>query len=720
MSNALKNEKSPYLLQHAENPVDWLPWGEEAFARARRENKPIFLSVGYSTCHWCHVMERESFENENTAQLMNQHFINVKVDREERPDVDRLYMTFVQAATGQGGWPMSVFLTPDLKPFFGGTYFPPRDAYGRPGFPTLLQGLAHAWDTDRERVQTSADSAQQMLQDYAAIQPTAQPTSERELDWKRVCDSAYQAFASEFDRRLGGFGSAPKFPRPVTHDFLHRYAFARYGSHTPQALGMSALTLRAMTTGGMNDQLGGGYHRYSVDEKWIVPHFEKMLYDQAQIVVALLEMFQLSGESSHADAVHLTLRYVLRDLTHPQGGFFAAEDADSYVPGEENTQAHKEEGAFYVWTEAEIDALLSEDPNTRHMFKRFYGVQPNGNAPRSGDPHGEFDGKNILYQAASLDQLRDEFALSPDNVSMHLQAAKETLFAARQHRPRPHRDEKVIVAWNGLMISAFARAAQVLNAPEYLRAAQKAASFLRRELWDAQSQTLRRHFKDGASGVAAFADDYACLAEGLLDLYEADFDVVHLDWAHALMNTLRRDFYDFEHGGFFGSPSGADVSVRFKDDYDGAEPSANSVAARVALRLSELLDASEWREVAQNTLQFFAPRLQMAPHAMPALLGVALRLETPPLHVVIVGDPNAPDTRALLQEFHAHFLPFRSLIVTQPDAVAARFPFTRGINQRDNAATAYVCRDFACRAPVNTPQALREQLEAFNESAHQI
>jgi uncharacterized protein YyaL (SSP411 family) len=700
MPNKLAEEKSPYLLQHAHNPVDWLPWGEDAFALARKLDRPIFLSIGYSTCHWCHVMERESFENEETARLMNEYFVNIKVDREERPDVDRLYMTFVQATTGSGGWPLSVFLTPDLKPFFGGTYFPPREGYGRIGFPALLQRIADAWKNDRKSVLESGESVINALQRYAALEGRSTPG---DADWARFIEDCAQHYKASYDARRGGFGEAPKFPRPVTHDFLHRY-FLQCDDR--DALQMSEQTLIAMGNGGMNDQLGGGFHRYAVDAQWIVSHFEKMLYDQAQLVVSYLEMYQLTRDEYFASIARSTLDYVLRDMTHSEGGFFAAEDADSYA---REGDAHKEEGAFYVWTQGEIEEILGGE--RAPIFCEYFGVQQGGNAPPDGDPHGEFRGKNILYRAKSLVEVAQKFFMAPEDVAGVLEACRAELFAAREKRPRPHRDEKIIVAWNGLMISAFARAAQVLDEPRYLEAAERAAGFIERHLWDESTASLRRHYKDGATDVPAFAEDYAFLMRGLLDLYEASFDSTYLQWAEKLYATLERDFGDEASGGYFSSAPDPKVLLRFKEDYDGAEPSANSVAAENLVRLWQLTDRDEFRERAEAVFGAFSARISQVPAAMPFLLSARMRLEAPPLHVVIIGEKNADDTRQLLRVVREPFLPDKVLVLLSDESREETPKFMARMKRIGGRATAYVCRDFVCRQPTNDPEELRAQLK---------
>jgi uncharacterized protein YyaL (SSP411 family) len=705
-TNALIHEKSPYLLQHAHNPVDWLPWNEAAFARAREENKPIFLSIGYSTCHWCHVMERESFEDANIAASMNDNFINIKVDREERPDVDRVYMTFVQATNnGQGGWPMSVFLTPDLKPFFGGTYFPPRDAYGRPGFPSLCEHIADAWRNDRESIERSGTQVVEALQSIAQVEA---PTGN--VDWNAVLQGCYQQFLQQYDARWGGFGNAPKFPRPVTHDFLHRF---HHLTQDEAALKMSTRTLQAMADGGMNDQLGGGFHRYSVDEVWIVSHFEKMLYDQSQLVLAYLEAFQLTGKQYFAHMAQSTLDYVLRDMTHgnaeARGAFYSAEDADSFA---HESDAHKEEGAFYVWTQQELQSNLGAENAAIFAFR--FGVQPKGNAPPQGDPHGEFKGKNILFLARSLEATADKCGKTSEETQILLQECAQQLFHVRNQRPRPHRDDKIIVAWNGLMISAFAQAGAILQNENYLKAAREAAHFIRAELFDAEQSTLRRHWKDGAADVAAFADDYAALSRGLIDLYEATGETAWLIWAEQLVETLNREFWDETEGGYFNSAPDPHVLIRTKEDYDGAEPSANSLATLNNLRLANLLERDDLRQKGEQTLQLFGTRLQQNPSSMPEMLCAQMMLQTPPQHIVIVGKPDDADTKVLLSAIWKTFAPFKNLILlsnqTRP-FWEKHLPFVAAMQQIDGKATAYVCRNFACQKPTNNVEVLRRELE---------
>ncbi|HEY2567866.1 MAG TPA: thioredoxin domain-containing protein, partial [Candidatus Udaeobacter sp.] len=583
--NRLAREKSPYLLQHAHNPVDWYPWGEEAFAKARSENKPIFLSVGYSTCHWCHVMAHESFENEEIAAIMNREFVNIKVDREERPDVDRVYMTFVQATTGGGGWPMSVWLTPDLKPFVGGTYFPPQERYGQPAFKSVLERLATAWKENHDKIVEQGGKVVDALRESQSAGKV-----EGKVD-AAVLETAYRQIDRSYDPKEGGFGNAPKFPRPVTLNFLTRfYARDPKSESGKHALEMALLTLRKMAGGGMHDHIGGGFHRYSVDRYWHVPHFEKMLYDQAQLAVAYLDAFQITRDRQYESVARDILEYVARDMTSKEGGFFSAEDADSPVGAAGADRGHPEtaEGAFYIWTKKEIDDALGDAAD---IFDFHYGVQAHGNAPDGSDPQGEFRDKNILIERHTISETAENFHKTEDEIRKLLAQSRAKLLSIRASRSRPHLDDKVIAAWNGLMISAYARGARVLDEPRYLEIATRAAKFLRTNLYEEKSKLLYRNYRGGRSDIQGFADDYAFVIQGFLDLYEASFDVEWLKLAAQLQETQDRLFFDEKSGGYF-SISGKDESVflRMKDDNDGAEPAASSIAALNLFRLSQFRD----------------------------------------------------------------------------------------------------------------------------------
>ncbi len=700
--NRLIHEKSPYLLMHAHNPVDWYPWGEEAFERARRESKPIFLSVGYSTCHWCHVMERESFENPEIAALLNQHFVSIKVDREERPDVDRVYMTFVQASTGSGGWPMSVFLTPDLKPFFGGTYWPPEDRYGRPGFGRILKSVAETWQKEPERVVHHAGEVTEYLaQAVAARAPSGGLLSASALD------AAYRQIKSNYDPASGGFGGAPKFPRPVVFNFLLR-TYARGGE--PDALAMTLHTLRRMAAGGVHDHLGGGFHRYSVDAEWRVPHFEKMLYDQAQLAVSYVEAFQITHDAFFAATARDILDYVLRDLGGPEGGFYAAEDADSLI---EEGKPERGEGAFYVWTAEEVERILG--PETAEVFNFCYGVEPHGNV--RDDPQGEFRGKNILFVARTPEEAVRRFGRPAIEIEAALREARVKLFEARRRRPRPSLDDKILTSWNGLMLSALARAAQGLDEPKYLSAAENAAAFVRAKLYDEKTGTLRRRYRAGEAAIHGFLEDYALLIQGLLDLYEASFDLAHLHWAARLEEKQDELFWDEKGGGYFSTASeSSDMLIRMRDSYDGAEPSGNSVAALNLLRLARMTGREEWRARAERTLAAFAPQLEQAPETLPQMAVALAFALSKPCEIILVGDRDSAEGQSLLREIHSRFIPNKILLgVNGPEErreLSQWLPFVENLTPLDMKATAYVCENYVCHLPTSDPEELARRLEA--------
>ena len=704
-TNRLAREKSPYLLQHAQNPVDWFPWSEEAFAKAREENKPIFLSIGYSTCHWCHVMAHESFESEEVAAIMNREFVNIKVDREERPDIDRVYMTFVQATTGGGGWPMSVWLTPDLKPFVGGTYFPPEDRYGQPAFSKVLDRIATAWKQNHAKIAEQGD------QIISALKQAASGGGEAPQLGPETLEAACQQIARSYDAHEGGFSIAPKFPRPVTLNFLARmYARDPESASGKHALEMGLFTLRKMAAGGMHDHIGGGFHRYSVDAFWHVPHFEKMLYDQAQLAVSYLEAFQITREPRFEEVARDILDYVRRDLTDKEGGFYSAEDADSPVPGGNAIR----EGAFYVWSKQEIDAALGSSAS---IFNHHYGVGPEGNVPAGADPHGEFTGKNILIEVRTTADTAKHFQKTEAEVRDILAKSGRSLLALRQKRPRPHLDDKIITAWNGLMISAYARGAQVLNDPSYLTMAMRAATFVRNQLYDEGKKELVRNYREGRSRVGAFADDYAFVIQGLLDLYEACFDVNWLRFAGELQETQDRLFFDDERGGYFsGTGLDATILLRMKEDNDSAEPAASSVAALSLLRLSQFRNEPSWRERAEKTIQAFSPQIGHFPSAMPQML-VALDFSlNPPRQIVIAGKRDMNESWALLTEIYRHFVPNKILILADggdgQNYLEERIESIRDMKPIDGKPAAYVCQNFACQAPVSSPEALRKLFES--------
>jgi uncharacterized protein YyaL (SSP411 family) len=663
MPNRLSESLSPYLLQHAHNPVDWHPWGEEALTKAKAEQKPIFLSIGYSACHWCHVMERESFETPAVAEVLNAHFVSIKVDREERPDLDDIYMDAVQTLTGRGGWPMSVWLTPELEPFYGGTYFPPEPRGGMPGFIPLLKRIAGLWGEDRAGVVKQAGELAAELRRQAEVE------SGDELPDHAVADAALAQLRRGFDARWGGFGPAPKFPQQLAVELLLTRG-------TAEDRAMAIRTLDAMWEGGMYDHLGGGFARYSVDGQWLVPHFEKMLYDNAQLARCYLMAFQATGEERYAQVARETLDYLLRDLRDPSGGFHSSEDADS----------EGEEGKFYVFTKAEVGEALGQTDGER--FCAAYGISAGGNFEH---------GRSVVHrysaaEGAHLPKAEDR-------------ALREQLRLWRDRRVRPAKDDKVLAAWNGLALSALARGYQVLGDPRYLEAAEACAGFLQRELW--QGGRLLRVWRQGRAHTAGFLEDDAAVIEGLVDLYEAGFNPHWLRWAEQLAEGLLVRFHDPVEGGFFSTEAGqADLIFRQKPGFDNALPSGNTLAARALLRLSRHLERVDFRAAAEGTLRCFGPWLNRAPRAFLGMLGLLDLVLRESLTVAVAGDPADPEVRGLLQEVHRRFLPGRVLSVS-PDQ---RLPLHEGRLRGPAGPLAFVCRGQTCAAPVDTAVALAELL----------
>ena len=713
--NRLIHEKSPYLLQHAYNPVDWYPWGEAALEKARQEDKPILLSIGYSTCHWCHVMESESFMNSDIAELMNTHFICIKVDREERPDLDIIYMTAVSAITGSGGWPLNVFLTPDLKPFYGGTYFPPEPRQGSFAWPDLLRLIAVGWKDPDQREKFQSFSQKLHGEIAKALTWTSGDAS---ID-SNLLHTALERFSSRFDKSLGGFSPAPKFPSPSIQSFLFAYEFyhrniVEENKEIIPAREMGDFTLRAMANGGIYDQLGGGFHRYSTDAKWHVPHFEKMLYDNAQLLKNYLDVYLITRDRFFEEIAGETADYVLRDMTHPDGGFYSAEDADSLPAETRSNKGHekKVEGAFYVWTKKEIHALLGTPAGEIFSFR--YGVKAEGNA--ENDPFDEFKGKNILFVAHSIDKVADHFNLSNEDIETSLTQSKRKLFAARVKRPLPHLDDKILTSWNGLMISSLSRAYQVLGEDRYLETAKKAAEFVRKNLYDPKTRQLFRRWRNGERKIAGMADDYAFLTQGLVDLYEADFDPDWLEWALELMDAQIELFYDTENGGFFMTRKGHDekIDLRVKEDADSVIPSATSVAALNLLRLARFGDSRGYSTVAEGTLKSVSERIGSHPDSAPELLVALITSRVKPIEVVIAGDRSTEDTRAMLTAVNSLFIPGKMVVLVDNDVsrkrLARHLPFIASVKKIESTATAYVCTDNTCKPPVTDPEAVKKLL----------
>jgi uncharacterized protein YyaL (SSP411 family) len=699
-TNHLVHEKSPYLLLHAHNPVDWYPWGEEAFAKSRRENKPIFLSVGYYTCHWCHVMERESYSNPHIAAIVNRDFIAIKVDREERPDVDGVYIRFLEATTGGAGWPMNIFLTPDLRPFFGGTYFPPADRGSFPGLPSVLTNIAAAWQKDHDTILLTANSLTRQLGAYSSGKvATVEPSS---------LETAYNEMRGDYDATNGGFGRAPKFPRPVALEYLMRYSLR---TQNKDALDMTLHTLDAMQNGGMHDQLGGGFHRYATDSAWRIPHFEKMLYDQSQLALAYLHAFQITHNHAYAATTRDTLDFVLREMRSPGGGFYSALDADSPWPG--NSQ-QSGEGAYYVWSAAQVKELLGSA--NAPAFQYRYGVRPDGNVPEQQDIEGKMRGMNVLYQQHSLAATASYFKTLEAAMGQQLDRNRKQLLVSRTQRPRPPVDSKVITAWNGMIISALARSSRVLHEPRYLEAAQHDALMIKTYLYSSGTGRLKRRYSLGTAEVDGFLSDYANMIQGLLDLYEASFDLRWLNWALRLQRTQDSLFWDSKQGGYFtASASDEHLLWKDRDAYDGAEPSANSVAAMNLLRIWQMTEDDTVRRRAVKTISVFGGQLNGTPESMPAMMSAYDALNSVQRQIVIAGAPQSADTRQMLDLVWQRYVPNSILMLADQGAgqkeLARRLSFIATMRPKNGKATAYICQNYVCNLPTDDPEVVARLLD---------
>ncbi|MEK7867275.1 MAG: thioredoxin domain-containing protein [Planctomycetota bacterium] len=685
--NRLVHEKSPYLRQHAYNPVDWFPWGTEAFERAKKEDRPVFLSVGYSTCHWCHVMERESFESEAIAAFLNANFVSIKVDREERPDVDEIYMNAVQQFTGgHGGWPMSVFLTPDAKPFYAGTYFPPEDRYGHPGFLNVLQQIVKAWKERREELTKAGDQVAKLLDAGSALSPSKDALSLAPLD------QAVRQFAGSFDAEQGGFGGAPKFPRPIALDLLLR---AHQKSGEARLLHVVELTLQKMADGGMYDQIGGGFARYSTDADWLVPHFEKMLYDNAQLARTYVDAWKVTRDDRYARIARECLDYVLVQLTSPEGGFYCAEDADS----------EGVEGKFYVWTPAEVAAVLGEAD--AHVYCRAFGITEQGNFEEGGHR------ASVVHVALSAEQTSKLLGRPLADVERVLAEGRKKLFDARAKRVRPHRDEKVLTAWNGLAIAAMAHAGASLEEPRYVEAARRAAGLVIEK--SRRDGRLLRSYIDGEARHLGGLDDYAFLIDGLLELYQATFEVKWLTEADALCRDMIRLFWDEKGGGFFHTGSDAEALLtRPRDPYDGAVPSGNSVAIGVLVRLSLMTGDEDLRKLAETTVRVFLPNVLQSPTAFPQMLMGLEDLLTARKEVVLAAEQADAALTPMLRVVRQRFLP-GGVVMLHPGGeegakLAARFKLLEGRAPRDGAKS-YVCEGTTCLPPVSSAEELERLLK---------
>ena len=676
--NRLSFSQSPYLLQHKNNPVDWYPWGNEAFQKAKAENKPIFLSIGYSTCHWCHVMEHESFEDDDVASLMNASFVSIKVDREEMPEVDHLYMSVCQAMTGRGGWPLTIIMTPDKEPFFAGTYFPKNSRGQRPGMMELIPGMANAWKSKQGDIQNTIQRVRKYL--------TSVNNSKLGPFWNQtILSEAYGQYVNRFDDQYGGFGRAPKFPSPHNLIYLLRY---HHIFKDPAALSMVETTLQWMRLGGIFDHIGLGFHRYSTDNRWFLPHFEKMLYDQAMLSMAYLEAYQVTGKTEYADIAREIFTYVLRDMTDPKGGFYSAEDADS----------EGEEGKFYVWNNDEIIELLG--PENGAKFFKIFGFSPSGNF--KDEATGQASKNNIPYLPRSLQDLAKNMNMSLNQLTSFIDQQRQILFNHREKRIHPLKDDKILTDWNGLMIAALALGASVLNDGTYKKAAEKAAHFLLKNLKDKNGKLMKR-YRQGVAGIPPHLDDYAFMVWGLLNLYEATFDPYYLNSAVELGETMVTDFADEKGGAFFIGPDYAEkLMVRAKDSYDGAIPSGNSVAAMDCIRLARFTGNSRWTELADNIFRSFSDITKRAPTGHAYMLSAFLFDQKNPKEIVLAGKKGEPETAAILRTIQEHYTPHRVILfkdMSNPKILEKAAPWIQSHLMKENKPTIYVCENFACQQP---------------------
>ncbi len=693
--NRLIHEKSPYLLQHAYNPVNWYPWGKEAFEKAEQEDKPIFLSIGYSTCHWCHVMERESFENEDAAEILNKHFVCIKVDREERPDVDSVYMTVCQAMTGRGGWPLTIILTPDKKPFFAGTYFPKKSIQGRPGLMELADRVAHLWENERGDLLESAENL------LVHLKKNIYEKDELDISLGiESLDEAYQSLAQRFDKVWGGFGSAPKFPTPHYLTFLLRY-HKRTGEE--KALEMVEKTLDSMAQGGIYDHLGYGFHRYSTNREWLLPHFEKMLYDQALLSMAYIEAYQVTGKEEYKEIVKEVMTYVQRDMVSAEGGFYSAEDADS----------EGEEGKFYVWETREMKEILEE-----YEYKiavQVFNIRKEGNF--WDEATGKRNGKNILFLKEPLEELAKTLEMDKALLKNEINKIKNKLFMKREERVRPHLDDKILTDWNGLMIAAMARAGSVLKEEEYINAAQKATEFVLKNLKTPQGRLLKS-YREGPSNLPGHADDYAFFIWGLLELYEATFKGEYLENALRLNDILIHLFWDKENGGLYlTAEDSKDLPLRPKEIYDGAIPSANSVTALNLIRLARLTGDTDLEERSVQIGKAFAADITQHSAASTQFLSALDFILGPAQEIVIVGESGDPTTQEMLNKLYGSFVPNKVLILKdiqntkEEKLITELAPYTREQKSLEGKTTAYVCRNFSCLSPIHNPEQLISQIQ---------
>ena len=688
--NRLQYEKSPYLLQHADNPVDWYPWGDEAFKKAKEENKPIFLSIGYSTCHWCHVMAHESFEDPEVAELMNKTFINIKVDREERPDIDGIYMNVCQMMTGGGGWPLTIIMTPDKKPFFSGTYFPKESRYGRVGLIDLIRKTDSLWKNSREEVNNASEEILKILKKSS----TASPGKEIDESFLKI---TYLQLKDRYDSKNGGFGKAPKFPTP--HNLLFLLRFWKR-TDNKQALEMVEKTLKAMKQGGIYDHVGHGFHRYSTDRNWTLPHFEKMLYDQALLAMAYTEAYQATGNQEYRKTAEEIFNYVLRDLTSPEGGFYSAEDADS----------EGVEGKFYIWKEDEIKSILGD--KDADLFINVYNVKKAGNF--RDEASMEMTGQNILHITKPLAETAKELKIPLPELESRLESSRKKLFEVREKRIRPHRDDKILTDWNGLMIAALSKASRAFNKPRYAEAARKAADFLLSKSRKSDGRLFHR-YRDGEAGITGYLDDYAFFNWGLIELYEATFDIKYLQTALALNNEMIKHFQDTKNGGFFlSADDGENLLIRQREIYDGAIPSGNSIAMLTLLKIARITGNPDFEKMAANIGRTFHKDVAKTPMAHTMLMCAIDFAEGPSQEIVLVGNPGSGDTGKFLDVIYKGYLPNKVVIFKPGDEsqeITKIAGYTTDQKSIDNKMTVYVCMNFSCKKPVTDVEELKKLLK---------
>jgi uncharacterized protein YyaL (SSP411 family) len=693
--NRLADSQSPYLLQHALNPVDWYPWSEEAFKKAEEEDKPVFLSIGYSTCHWCHVMERESFEDDEVAKLMNDTFISIKVDREERPDIDSIYMTVCQMITGSGGWPMTIIMTPDKKPFFAGTYFPRDNRYGRLGMIELIPKIKEIWQNKRNDVLKSADEISGVLNSSAGI-------SNGEMLDKKIFDKAFDEFLARYDEINGGFSTAPKFPTPHNFLFLLRYW---KGTGNNKALEMVEKTLIEMRKGGIYDHIGFGFCRYSTDRQWLVPHFEKMLYDQAQLAIAYTELFQVTGNEHYGKTVFEILEYVSRNMTSPEGGFYSAEDADS----------EGVEGKFYLWTDKEIQQVL--DKEEYELAVKVFNIGKTGN-PAGGtgfhEAHGGKSDSNILHMTKSVQKIAEDIKINEDELNNRIEKIREKLFKIREKRIHPFKDDKILTDWNGLMISAYSKSAQVFSHPPFTQAAEKAAILILNRVKDDNGRLLHR-YRNGTAGINANIDDYAFLIAGLIDLYETTFNPYYLEEALSLNEDMIEHFGDKDNGAFFFTANDSEkLLTRQKEIYDGAIPSGNSAAMLNLLRLGKITGKTEYENKAFQIVKTFSNIINKSPSAFTQFLVAMDFLIGPSSEIVLSQEEHSPMTETMLKVIRENFIPNKIVLLVssrEKDKINQIAPFTKDYTGLNGKPTVYVCRNYVCNLPVTEVERLREMLE---------